>query len=521
MKRTSIVALLLACTHLLCSTGPAHATVIFGNSALSGGSRWDAAPRNINGLERSLDDGLRFSLQGGSYQAYRDLFTWDVVPSVADFQAGVDSAFDAWTVADPTTGLGTDLTFVFDDNTVALGTVTGGGVNANGAEIDLFGSTNANSWDPGDPGRRAEAFFDAIGDNVTLTSGTANYPGSFSISGADITMNSNSGAVYDLQIFTGILTHEIGHSIGLGDVDVFGPDGRFIDDDFDPTSSATALATLTNPWANLVNPFDPSASPLALFTVANADPGVDTPGVDILMETNIPASVFGNPQPLANDDFGGRQFLYPHTTGCFDPNGSLPPVDCEYLADIHQSFDLNGIPINFDGIAHKAFENIIFSGDDLDSVGETQTESFDSVVEGILTIGGPNPFNGFVSLPAGVLVDVELVQVAGSTRVFSTEMLTLDIFLDAIVPGAMITLDPNNPTLGLTTAIELDGTFLIESFFDVFTQLSMGGNNFPSLNGSSRVTAFGIVSTPAPTTFSLLCAGLVVFGYLRRGSGGI
>ena len=32
---------------------------------------------NVAGVgERSLDGGLRYSLQGGSYQAYRDLFSW-------------------------------------------------------------------------------------------------------------------------------------------------------------------------------------------------------------------------------------------------------------------------------------------------------------------------------------------------------------------------------------------------------------------------------------------------------------
>ena len=63
-----------------------NAGVIFGtDGALGGGFRWDAAPRIINGNERSLDGGLRYSVQGGSMQAYRDLFSWDVVPTIADF----------------------------------------------------------------------------------------------------------------------------------------------------------------------------------------------------------------------------------------------------------------------------------------------------------------------------------------------------------------------------------------------------------------------------------------------------
>ncbi|NEO39337.1 MAG: hypothetical protein F6J90_24575 [Moorea sp. SIOASIH] len=64
------------------------AFVIFNRSGstLGGGSRWDAAPRTIQGQDRSLDGGLGYSLQGGSYQAFRDLFTWDILPSVNEFE---------------------------------------------------------------------------------------------------------------------------------------------------------------------------------------------------------------------------------------------------------------------------------------------------------------------------------------------------------------------------------------------------------------------------------------------------
>src|SRR5580765_5663906 len=73
-----------------------HAGVIFNysGSTLGGGSRWDASPRIINlsgnNYERSLNGGLRYSLQGGSFQAYRNLFSWSgPVPSVPEFQAAV------------------------------------------------------------------------------------------------------------------------------------------------------------------------------------------------------------------------------------------------------------------------------------------------------------------------------------------------------------------------------------------------------------------------------------------------
>ena len=112
----------------------------------------------------------------------------------------------------------------------------------------------------------------------------------------------------------------------------------FIDDNYDGTTSATALATLTNSWALRVNPHDPAASPLALYAVADADPGIRTPGVNLLMESKgLGISNPGNPVtnlvPLTNDEFATRQFLYPSltrdvvVTGDYNGNGIVDAAD--------------------------------------------------------------------------------------------------------------------------------------------------------------------------------------------------
>jgi hypothetical protein len=148
--------------------------------SITGGSRWDAAPRTIGSNERSLNGGLRYSLDGGSFQAYRDSFNWNVQPTVGQFQTAVQQAFGAWTSVDPASGLGTNLTFVTDLATPVVGNATFGGVNVNGAEIDLL-ARNA-----GDAGTRAVTFFNAISSTVRLTSGTPNYPGSFPLAWATL-----------------------------------------------------------------------------------------------------------------------------------------------------------------------------------------------------------------------------------------------------------------------------------------------------------------------------------------------
>ncbi|NEO39338.1 MAG: hypothetical protein F6J90_24580 [Moorea sp. SIOASIH] len=101
---------------------------------------------------------------------------------------------------------------------------------------------------------------------LSLTSGTENYTGSRAIIGADITFNNNAGTVYTLEFFRRLLTHEIGHAIGLGDIEGDISPNRFIDDNYDGITSATALATLSNPIAQLIDPLNPAASPFSLFT---------------------------------------------------------------------------------------------------------------------------------------------------------------------------------------------------------------------------------------------------------------
>lgn len=104
-------------------------------NTLEGGSRWNATSKIIDGNERSLEGGLRYSLQGDSYQAYRDFFTWDIVPSVTDFQQAIVHYFNAWTIIDPVSGFGTDLSFFADLETPTVGKDFGG-IDISGAEIN-------------------------------------------------------------------------------------------------------------------------------------------------------------------------------------------------------------------------------------------------------------------------------------------------------------------------------------------------------------------------------------------------
>jgi hypothetical protein len=161
---------------------------------------------------------------------------------------------------------------------------------------------------------------DPAANAVTLTSGIANYP-ALVFAGMDIAFDNS--VPWTLVGFQSLLTKEIGLSIGLGNADNYHGDilSRFYDDNYDATSSATALTTLTNSFADLIDPLDPDNSPaLGLYDVCSptepgepyscvGDPGIDTPGVDLLMESSVTPG--GMRMGLQNDEYAGRQFLYP------------------------------------------------------------------------------------------------------------------------------------------------------------------------------------------------------------------
>ena len=333
--RVSQLLLALAVTY--CFGGNADAFRIFDTTGPYGLGvfRWNAAPHSVDGVERSLDGGLRYSIEGGSYAAFRDEFEWqDPAPSSVELQLAVEQAFASWVAIDPESGLGTDLYFVPDFATPAVlepsppGTLT---LNP-GAEIDIFGESISSSG-------LARIWGDPHSDSVTLTSGVQDYPAGVS-SGADILMNTSGSSTdtpWTLDLWSKVLSHEIGHALGLADVDIPSdvPNGFqsfYYDDNYDGADDATALATLTNSFATLIDPFDPDNSPALMQyepcndSECNSLPGFDSPGVHLLLETSGQMQVLGP----RNDEFAGRQFLYPYVPpqpGDFDGDGDVDGYD--------------------------------------------------------------------------------------------------------------------------------------------------------------------------------------------------
>jgi hypothetical protein len=138
----------------------------------------------------------------------------------------------------------------------------------------------------------------------------------------------------------------------------------------------------------------------------------------------------------------------------------------------------------------------------------TTTDTFGSTVSGDLFLNGV--FFGAFSSSATTTVDVTFAGMLGPTRFFDTEMLQLDISGG----GLMIRESPTLHSTGKTTITDLGaGRFLIDSFFDVFTELSLDGgqtwipSSGPGPGGSTTMT---LTTVPEPMSLLLVATGLGV-----------
>jgi hypothetical protein len=207
-----------------------------------------------------------------------------------------------------------------------------------GAEIDLIAIRHPDRlrWS-------IHGFQDANLNSVTLTSGVQDYRAAVA-AGGDIEFSTNG--TWTLDELQSHLAYTIPFLLAITHADE--PHGdrrsRFYDDNYDDSSSATALATLANSFAHLIDPFDPDNSPgPMLYDVCEVigndcfgDPGISTPGVDLLTEYTPEAPAPG--LQMQNDDFAARQFLYPfvRVVGDFNGDKAVTIQDIDLLiAEIH------------------------------------------------------------------------------------------------------------------------------------------------------------------------------------------
>lgn len=183
---------------------------------------------------------------------------------------------------------------------------------------------------------------------------------------------------------------------------------------------------------------------------------------------------------------------------------SLPPRGGHYVSLFHSIYNTPGGPITLSSVIHKGFTNITRTPDDGDEI-----ERFDSLLIATGSFGGmsfPLRLHG----PVSILTRDKVGAVTGT---FDTEMLSMSLTGSSPFGDIMVRESPTLPSMGRVMIADINsgGLFRIDSFFDIFTELSLdGGQNFiPQQNGPTRVNL-----VPEPSAIALL--GIGILGVVGR-----
>jgi hypothetical protein len=118
-----------------------------------------------------------------------------------------------------------------------------------------------------------------------------------------------------------------------------------------------------------------------------------------------------------------------------------------------------------------------------------------------------------------VSVNVTFLNLVGSTRTFNTQITQFDVSGGNLPSNIRLRQSATEPTLGQTTVQDLgNGQFLITSFFDVFTDLSIDGGQ--TWIPSDRAGHVELQPVPEPSMAWLMALGigLVIAGRRRTQS---
>jgi hypothetical protein len=185
----------------------------------------------------------------------------------------------------------------------------------------------------------------------------------------------------------------------------------------------------------------------------------------------------------------------------FFQTNKLPPPNGAYISPAQwHALYANGVIIS--NVTHRAFTESLPPP----PLGASSTHTFNSDLDFDLSLNNGATFTR-VSAPAVVTVNVQAVSTSGGQQIYDTEMLQLNLAGGSLPSGVQLRESPTLPSKGQTTIAPTPGGFLISSFFDVFTEVSLDGGRTWSAStqaGHVELRADPVLIPPVPQPTALM-----------------